>query len=973
MTLGLMVLLACAQRGSDDVDTTASLSTAWVQPLAGTIWRIGFNIVNPSAPGFGSCFSKPLSQLVHAGEDWANAAGTPVRAIGAGTVVYAAYVDYPGSVIVIRHDLSASERSALGISGSTIYSQYGHLTGLLVSVGTQVGAGQQIASVLDQASNSHLHWEIRTVEAPQLCGFNDPGPGYTDAGTDARNWGYLSPSGSLAALTGAGPATCDNNVPVGGTACNPSDPGAEFVCTYPGLPSSEQWTREACLAGQSCSGTHCQGALACPFQSIQARVQPNIQTAWTQTLTISSGQSIRLAGFYDGAGQIDTSGNTTLHLTGPQYDHFFINDTTVTLTVGGTYTLSATCGGLTDTATINVSSNVSSCPYSSIQVRVQQGLQSAWASTLTLDQGQSFRVGGFYNGTGLLAPSGIELSVSGPNGALPPPVNGAFVPADSVGTYTVTGACGSLRDSAVVTAQGTVVPDPLRFQFGIGHAWAPQWGSTLPRSSWYAFDAANLDQIVKAGATSTNLSFDWISIEPTQGVRDWSYADQQVAEVEKRGLEPFAYTGNSPTWVGRDANAQCTESFRNPPPNTTAGKAAFHDFFKTLSSRYCGRVKYYEFWNEPNGCSWMSCGCGDQTPQQKSLYAFWLGQWYQAMREGCSDVVLAVGGLDCNWGGDPNNPAPSCGRFIDQLYENGAGNSFDAVALHPYGYSGDLNVALRDNKVLNWEAIRQVSASLQNHSNANRMLWLNEWGFNTSDDQLKASLVTAALTGLRALTNVFEAQYLTVTDLPDAARSPFGLVSIVGPVANAELQPRAAWFAFRDKALGPNTTWHGPVNPGMEFQGQPPSPQFTSPIPFWAPNGAWSFHSGFPRAGNGVLGRKFGYYSAGTTERFRQILSDSFEARRRYCFRSTAQGGSDDDGVLPYQIGYIDAGGGFVALNTRTVALDGPWRGTAGVCHNVAVAAVEIGRPIVVRFGSGQDGGMSDIWFDNVRVTSVPL
>ena len=129
----------------------------------------------------------------------------------------------------------------------------------------------------------------------------------------------------------------------------------------------------------------------------------------------------------------------------------------------------------------------------------------------------------------------------------------------------------------------------------------------------------------------------------------------------------------------------------------------------------------------------------------------------------------------------------------------------------------------------------------------------------------------------------------------------------------------------------------------------------------------------FARAGNGVLGRKFGYYSAGTTERFRQILSDSFEARRRYCFRSTAQGGSDDDGVLPYQIGYIDAGGGFVALNTRTVTLDGPWRGTTGVCHNVAVAAVEIGRPIVVRFGSGQDGGMSDIWFDNLRVTSVPL
>jgi hypothetical protein len=529
-----------------------------------------------------------------------------------------------------------------------------------------------------------------------------------------------------------------------------------------------------------------------------------------------------------------------------------------------------------------------------------------------------------------------------------------------------------MRDSAVVTAQAVGSPDPHRFELGIAVTWGPQWGSALPRSSWQAFDTASLDQIVKAGATSTNLRFDWISIEPTQGVRDWSYADQQVAEVEKRGLEPFAYTGNSPAWVGRDSNAQCTESFRNPPAQTRAGMAAFREFFRALSNRYCGRVKYYGFWNEPNGCSWMSCGCGDQTPQQKELYAFWLDQWYQAMREGCSDVVLAVGGLDCRWGADPDHPARWCGSFIDQLYANGSGDSFDAVALHPYGYSGDLDIALRDNKMLNWEAIRLVSASLQRHGNANRMLWVNGWGFHTSNDQLKANLITAALTGLRGLTNVFEAQYLTVTDLPDPARSPCGLVSIVGSVADARLQPRAAWFAFRDQALGPSTVWHGPVNPGMEFQGQPPSQQFTHPIPFWAPNGAWQFHNRFPRGGNGVLGRKLGYYAAGTTERFAQTLSDAFEARRRYCFRSTAQGGRDNVGVLPYQIGYIDDVGSFVVLRTRTVAVDAQWRETAGVCHDVA-SGPEVGRLITVGFGSAQDGGASDIWFDNLRVTSAPL
>jgi hypothetical protein len=264
--LSMLILAGCAQSEPSHDQINADLTSTWVTPLAGFNWRIGFNLVNTSAPGFGSCFGKPLAQLVHAGEDWGTAAGTAVRAIGPGTVVFAAFANYPGSVIVIRHDLSAAERTAMGISGSSIFSQYGHLTSLRVSVGSQVAAGQHIANVLDQASNSHLHWEVRTVEIPQLCGFNHPGPGYTNSGTDARNFGYRSPGGSVSALANAAPATCDNNVPVGGTACNPADPGAQFVCTSPGLPSSQQWTRQACPAGQSCSGNRCQGSLqACGF------------------------------------------------------------------------------------------------------------------------------------------------------------------------------------------------------------------------------------------------------------------------------------------------------------------------------------------------------------------------------------------------------------------------------------------------------------------------------------------------------------------------------------------------------------------------------------------------------------------------------------------------------------------------------------------------------------------------------------
>lgn len=233
---------------------------SWSLPLAGTTWQIDFNIVNPYVGGQSPCFGVPRNQLVHAGEDWANSAGTTVSAIGEGRVIYAEYANYPGHVVVIEHTLTESERSKLGLSTSTIYSMYGHLNQPSVSAGQRVVAGQAIATILNQNSNSHLHWEVRTYDRPPLCSVTHPGPGYTGPGTDARSYGYMDPANVVALLAsgGGGPTTCDNNVPVGGTACARDGDAVEYVCRYPGQSSSEQWESRACPAGSTCQGSSCQ-------------------------------------------------------------------------------------------------------------------------------------------------------------------------------------------------------------------------------------------------------------------------------------------------------------------------------------------------------------------------------------------------------------------------------------------------------------------------------------------------------------------------------------------------------------------------------------------------------------------------------------------------------------------------------------------------------------------------------------------
>jgi hypothetical protein len=489
-------------------------------------------------------------------------------------------------------------------------------------------------------------------------------------------------------------------------------------------------------------------------------------------------------------------------------------------------------------------------------------------------------------------------------------------------------------------------PDPRRFQLGIAMAWAP----ASPASSAAGDDAAALDRIVAAGGTASDLRFEWSAIEPVSGARDWSRVDHQLAELEQRGLEPFAYVGSAPAWLGRDRNAQCGEPYRNPPPGTDAGVAALREFSRSLAQRYCGRVKYYEFWDRANGCGWMSCGCGDQTPRQRQLYAIWLDEWSQAMREGCSEVVLAVGGLDCGWGGDPERSAAACAAFVDELYRNGASDAFDAIALRAGGDAADPAGALRGNKLINRAAILRVADALARHGNASRQLWIDGWGFPGAEPRLAGELVAAALAELRALPGVFAARHASIAELPEPA-----------------------WRAFRTRALGPDTAWHGPINPGFEYQGEPPTEQHSSPMPSWGPTGGWLFHHRFPRDGDAALGRKAGFYAAGMPEPVTQTLTDAFVAERRYCFGGVVQGGRDNTGMLPLQIGYVNDSGRAIVLNTRVLPVDARWRDTPGVCFDARAQSPAIGRPIWIGLGAVGDGGASDIWFDNLRVTSTPL
>ena len=150
-------LLACAATTLSSVSHAAPTVQAahsavgtplpvWVYPVLG--------------PRLSSDYGKrthPIRKAVrhHHGVDLAAPIGAQVRAVAAGTVIYADPYGGYGKFVVVRHT-------------DGITSHYGHCDSIAVSVGQQVRAGQVIARVGNsgRSTGPHLHLELRVNGVP---------------------------------------------------------------------------------------------------------------------------------------------------------------------------------------------------------------------------------------------------------------------------------------------------------------------------------------------------------------------------------------------------------------------------------------------------------------------------------------------------------------------------------------------------------------------------------------------------------------------------------------------------------------------------------------------------------------------------------------------------------------------------------------------------------------------------------------
>src|SRR4051794_22049976 len=180
------------------------------------------------------------------------------------------------------------------------------------------------------------------------------------------------------------------------------------------------------------------------------------------------------------------------------------------------------------------------------------------------------------------------------------------------------------------------------------------------------FSQADL-QNVQASGSKTARFFMFTSNDPSQ-------FDGPVAQLAAIGVKPvFVVVGDAAS-----------------PPTTPAAIAGYAAFVGRAAAHFRGQVAGWEIWNEEDAPKWwagMPALDEDHPDRDASQYVPVLTAAYGAVKAADPSAPVVMGGLT---GNDY--------KFVQSVYDNGGGNSFDVVATHtdtgcaigsPYGYYRD--------------------------------------------------------------------------------------------------------------------------------------------------------------------------------------------------------------------------------------------------------------------------------------------
>ena len=262
---------------------------------------------------------------------------------------------------------------------------------------------------------------------------------------------------------------------------------------------------------------------------------------------------------------------------------------------------------------------------------------------------------------------------------------------------------------------------PLRME-------SPEYG--MQAFLWWRPEVASRDlQVIRdAGFGWVKVGFGWRDIEgAAKGAFDWSRTDLIVQLANEIELDMVVRIDHQPQWAGGNFPV-------NGPPDNYQDLA---DFLYAVASRYEGRIRAYEVWNEPN----LAREWGGQLPDP-GRYVELLRLSYAAIKRGDPNAMVISAGLSPTGTWNPESRPDDW--YLESMYIAMGGDSdgyFDVLGAHGAGYKSPperdpaevaANPDLGGHRAFSFRRVEDLRAIMVRYGDADKQIALLEFGW-TSD------------------------------------------------------------------------------------------------------------------------------------------------------------------------------------------------------------------------------------------------
>jgi len=219
--------------------------------------------------------------------------------------------------------------------------------------------------------------------------------------------------------------------------------------------------------------------------------------------------------------------------------------------------------------------------------------------------------------------------------------------------------------------------------------------------------ASALACVADGGFVWVRQSFTWSQVkeDATAGGFQWSRVDGLM-----RALEDYP-------------QLRLVAVLEDNPPAPPRDPDQFAAFAGAFAQRYGDQVDHYQIWDEPNlAANW---GGGPVNP---SAYADLLARAARAIRAADPEASILLAGLAPTTETGPQNLSDV--RYLERLYQTGAGAIFDVVAAKAYGFDTGPEDRRVDPSLLNVSRLLLLREVMVKHGDGGKAIWASHWGWN---------------------------------------------------------------------------------------------------------------------------------------------------------------------------------------------------------------------------------------------------